>query len=40
MRAVLDVLAERAEHIEIVGEPEWVYSDRHRNCEGLTIRLS
>ena len=40
MRAVLDVLAERAEHIEIVGEPEWVYSDRHRNCEGLTVRLS
>lgn len=40
MRAVLDVLAERAERIEIVGEPDWVYSDRHRNCEGLTVRLS
>jgi cytochrome P450 len=40
MRAVLDVLAERAEKIEVIGEPEWVYSDRHRNCESLTIRLT
>lgn len=40
MRAVLDVLAERAEKIEVVGEPQWVFSDRHRNCEGLTVRIS
>jgi cytochrome P450 len=40
MRAVLDVLAERAEKIEIIGEPQWVFSDRHRNCEGLTVKLS
>jgi cytochrome P450 len=40
MRAVLDVLAERVEKIEVIGEPEWVFSDRHRNCEGLTVRLS
>ncbi|MCG2621847.1 cytochrome P450 [Arthrobacter sp. I2-34] len=40
MRAVLDVLAERAEKIEVIGEPQWVFSDRHRNCEGLTVRLS
>ena len=40
MRAVLDVLAERVAKIEIVGEPEWVYSDRHRNCESLVARLS
>ncbi|MEZ2388147.1 cytochrome P450 [bacterium RCC_150] len=40
MRAVLDVLAERVEQIEVIGEPQWVFSDRHRNCEGLTVRLS
>lgn len=40
VRAILDVLAERFEKIEIVGEPHWVFSDRHRNCEGLTVRLS
>jgi cytochrome P450 len=40
LRAVLDVLAERIEKIEVIGEPNWVFSDRHRNCEGLTVRLS
>lgn len=40
MRAVLDVIAERVEKIEVVGEPKWVFSDRHRNCEGLTVRLT
>ncbi|MEV8569641.1 cytochrome P450 [Streptomyces sp. NPDC051322] len=39
-RAVLDVVAERYERIDVVGDPVWVHSDRHRNCEGLTIRLS
>ena len=38
--AVLDVIAERFEQVEVVGEPIWVFSDRHRNCEGLTVRLS
>lgn len=40
MRAVLDVLAERCEKIEVIGEPEWVFSDRHRNCEELFVKLS
>ncbi|MFB9663911.1 cytochrome P450 [Curtobacterium albidum] len=39
-RAVLDAVAERYERIEVVGEPIWHRSDRHRNCEGLTVRLS
>lgn len=39
-RAVLDVLADRYRKVEIIGEPVWVHSDRHRNCEGLTVRLS
>ena len=39
-RAVLDVLADRYSTIEVVGEPVWMNSDRHRNCEGLTVRLS
>jgi cytochrome P450 len=38
--AVLDVITERFERVEVVGEPDWVFSDRHRNCEGLTVRLS
>lgn len=38
--AVLDVIAERYSHIEVVGDPVWIFSDRHRNCEGLTVRLS
>jgi hypothetical protein len=37
---VLDVITERFERVEVVGEPDWVFSDRHRNCEGLTVRLS
>ncbi|WP_179220195.1 cytochrome P450 [Rhodococcus sp. NCIMB 12038] len=40
LRAVLDVIAERYAAVEIVGEPVWTNSDRHRNCEGLTVRLS
>lgn len=40
LRAVLDVLAERVNKIEVIGEPKWVYSDRHRNCEELIVRLS
>lgn len=40
LRAVLDVLAERFEKIEVIGEPEWVFSDRHRNCEELVVRLT
>lgn len=39
-RAVLDVVAERYDQIDIIGEPTWVISDRHRNCEGLTVRFS
>lgn len=39
-RAVLDVVAERFDRVEVVGEPVWNRSDRHRNCEGLTIRLT
>lgn len=39
-RATIDVLAERFDKVEVVGEPLWVRSDRHRNCEGLTVRLS
>ncbi|WP_262700698.1 MULTISPECIES: cytochrome P450 [Streptomyces] len=39
-RAVLDVVAERFKRIDIIGDPVWVHSDRHRNCEGLTVRLS
>lgn len=39
-RAVLDVLADRYRTIEIIGEPIWMNSDRHRNCEGLTVRLT
>jgi cytochrome P450 len=38
--AVLDVITERFDQVEVVGEPVWVFSDRHRNCEGLTVRLS
>lgn len=38
--AVLDVIAERFDRVEVVGEPNWVFSDRHRNCEGLTVRFS
>jgi cytochrome P450 len=38
-RAVLDVIADRYSTIEIIGEPVWHNSDRHRNCEGLTVRL-
>ncbi|WP_053386675.1 cytochrome P450 [Leucobacter japonicus] len=40
IRAILDVLAERFEKIEVVGEPQWVFSDRHRNCEELFVRLT
>jgi cytochrome P450 len=39
-RAVLDAVADRFDRIELVGEPVWHRSDRHRNCEGLTVRLS
>jgi cytochrome P450 len=39
MRAVLDVLADRYDHIEVVGEPVWLFTPRHRNCEGLVVRL-
>jgi cytochrome P450 len=39
-RAVIAVLAERFDKVEVVGEPVWVRSDRHRNCEGLTVRFS
>src|SRR5262245_61858854 len=39
-RAVLDMIAERYSKIDIIGEPVWHNSDRHRNCEGLTIRLT
>ena len=39
-RAVLDVLADRFSKVELVGEPVWVLTPRHRNCEGLTVRLS
>lgn len=38
--AVLDVITERFNQVEVVGEPLWVFSDRHRNCEGLTVRFS
>ena len=40
MRAVLDVLADRYDRIEVVGEPVWLFTPRHRNCEGLVVRLS
>ena len=36
VRAVLD----RVETIEVVGEADWVFFDRHRNCEGLSVGLS
>ena len=39
-RAVIAVLVERYDKVEVVGEPVWVRSDRHRNCEGLTVRFS
>ena len=39
-RAVLDVLAERFTRVEVVGEPVWLLTPRHRNCEGITVRLS
>lgn len=38
--AVLDVVTARYNRVEIVGEPQWAHSDRHRNCEGLTVRFS
>jgi cytochrome P450 len=38
--AVLDAITERFNQVEVVGEPVWVFSDRHRNCEGLQVRLS
>lgn len=38
--AVLEVITERFSQVEVVGEPKWVFSDRHRNCEGLTVRFS
>lgn len=40
LRAVLDVLVERYTAVELIGEPVWSRSDRHRNCERLTVRLS
>lgn len=40
LRAVLDVVVERYTTVELVGEPVWSRSDRHRNCERLTVRLS
>lgn len=40
LRSVLDVIADRVSHVEIIGEPEWVFSDRHRNCESLFARLT
>lgn len=40
LRAVLDVIAERYTAVELVGSPVWSRSDRHRNCERLTVRLS
>lgn len=40
LRAVLDVLVERYTAVELVGNPIWSRSDRHRNCERLTVRLS
>ncbi len=39
-RAVLDVVTDRFHRVEVIGEPIWINSDRHRNCEGLTVRLS
>lgn len=39
-RAVLDVVVDRFDSVSIVGEPKWVRSDRHRNCEGLTVKFA
>lgn len=39
LRAGLDVITERYDGVEVVGEPVWYHSDRHRNCEGLTVRF-
>lgn len=38
--AVLGCVAERFSQVEIIGEPNWMLSDRHRNCEGITVRFS
>lgn len=40
LRAVLDVIVEYYTSVELVGRPVWSRSDRHRNCERLTVRLS
>lgn len=40
LRTVLACLAERYEKVEVIGEPDWKFSDRHRNCEGITVRFS
>ncbi|MEE6165486.1 MULTISPECIES: cytochrome P450 [unclassified Mycolicibacterium] len=40
LRAVLDVVVERYSAVELIGDPVWSRSDRHRNCERLIVRLS
>lgn len=40
LRTVLTCLAERYERVEVVGEPDWKLSDRHRNCEGIDVRFA
>ena len=40
LRAVMDTLVERYTCVELVGDPIWSRSDRHRNCEYLSVRLT
>lgn len=39
-RTVFDVVAERYDRVEVIGDPDYVSSDRARNIEGLTVRLT
>ncbi|MBS1844856.1 MAG: cytochrome P450 [Actinobacteria bacterium] len=39
LRTALTCVAERYEKVEVIGEPDWKFSDRHRNCEGITVRF-
>lgn len=39
-RTTFDIVADRFGHVEVIGEPVWVFTDRSRGCEGMTIRLS